>query len=45
MDINSLEKMSDKNKRSYVERFGNVMMRNSKLKATIQPASMLNKNI
>jgi hypothetical protein len=29
MDINSLEKMSSKNKNSYVEKFGNVLMRNS----------------
>ena len=29
MDINSLEKMSAKNKKSYVEKFGNVLMRNS----------------
>ena len=32
MDINSLEKMSAKNKKSYVEKFGNVLMRNSQLK-------------
>jgi hypothetical protein len=27
-DISSLDRMSEKNKRSYVERFGNIMLKN-----------------
>lgn len=45
-DMSSLERMSEKNKRSYIERFGNVLMRNSEIKKSLKThhdtASMLN---
>jgi hypothetical protein len=44
MDMSSLEKMSEKNQKSYVERFGNILMKNSQLRESFKhdSASMLN---
>ena len=43
-DMNSLERMSQKNKKSYIEKFGNVLMKNSHMRDHFKKdsASMLN---